>query len=116
MSPSRNKARRRGSTLVEGSLGGLRQRSVANARRACFAASLSRLRSSHPFGTLWLDPTAPISIQAALLPAPGGVAEVPLAVGPAPVLQGLQFTVQGLVLTPDLSWAEFTNPLTLTIR
>jgi len=88
----------------------------AVARPAFFAASLSRLRSSHPFGTLWLDPAEPISIQAALLPAPGGVAEVPLAVGPAPVLQGLQFTVQGFLLTPDLSWAEFTNPLTLTIR
>lgn len=85
-------------------------------RPAFFAASLSRLRAPHPFGTLWLDPTEPISIQAALLPAPVGVAEVPLAIGPAPSLQGQQFTVQGLVLTSDLSWAEFTNPLTLTIR
>lgn len=88
----------------------------AAARPAFFAASLSRLRSPHPFGTLWLDPAQPISIQAALLSAPGGVAEVPLAVGPSPELQGLPFTVQGLVLTADLSWAEFTNPLTLTIR
>lgn len=85
-------------------------------RPAFFAASLSRLRSSHPFGTLWLDPSEPIQIQAALLPAPGGIAEVPLAIGPWPELQGVQFTVQGLVLTSNLSWAEFTNPLTLTIR
>ena len=45
-----------------------------------------------------------------------GTAEVPLQVGPSPDLQGIEFTVQGLVMTTDLGWAEFTNPLSATIR
>lgn len=90
--------------------------SNTNQRPAFFAASTGRLRLPTVFGTQWLDPAHPIQIQAALLSAPGGTAEVTLAVGPWPELQGLEFTVQGLVMSDDLGGAQFTNAITTTIR
>jgi hypothetical protein len=85
-------------------------------RPAFFAASTGRLRTLMPFGTLWLDPAFPISIQAGLISAPDGVGEVQLTAGPWPGLQGTEFTVQGLVLSADGSWAQLTNSLTARLQ